>query len=97
MLFIHMMNSTMKQVHVEFELPSLLASQAGLDLNNISQHVRLLVALFLYEHQRISLGKACELGGISQWEFAELNRQFAIPVHYSPEDLTEDMEKLAHA
>ncbi len=90
------MNAAMQQVHVEFDLPGLLASQAGLDLNNISQHVRLMVALFLYEHQRISLGKACELGGINQWEFADLNRQFQIPAHYSEHDLADDMQRLAH-
>lgn len=84
----------MKSLHVEFDLPMLFASQAGLDIKNISRDVRLMFALFLYEHRRISLGKACELGGISQWEFFELNRQLGIPLQYSAEDFTEDMERL---
>lgn len=86
----------MTSLHVEFEFPTLLASQAGLDINNISKDVRLMFALFLYEHRRISLGKACELGGINQWEFADMNRRLAIPLPYSAQDLTEDMERLSH-
>lgn len=86
----------MTSVHVEFDIPTLLASQAGLNIQNISQEVRLMFALFLYEHRRISLGKACELGGINQWEFADLNRQLGIPVQYSNQDLSEDLGKLAN-
>lgn len=87
----------MTSLRVEFEIPTLLASQAGLNIQNINQDVRLMFALFLYEHRRVSLGKACELGGINQWEFAELNRQLGIPVQYSNQDLAEDVERLANA
>ena len=55
----------MKQLRVEFDLPALLASQAGLDLDNLSQEARRLLALFLFEHRRLSLGKACEIGGMA--------------------------------
>lgn len=89
------MNTMMQQVRIEFELPALLASQAGLNLRDVSRDVKLMLALFLYEHRRISLGKACELGGISQWEFADMNRRLGIPLIYSAEDLAEDMERLA--
>jgi predicted HTH domain antitoxin len=86
----------MPNVHVEFELPTVLVSQAGLDPQDINREVRLMLALFLYEHKRISLEKACELGGISQWEFADLIRQMGIPLHYSTTDLAEDLERLAN-
>ena len=86
----------MKTLHVEFELPAILASQAGLDIDDISQDVRRMFALFLYEHKRISLSKACEIGGMSLWEFADLNHQLGIPFHYSTEDFNEDMLKLAN-
>jgi len=85
----------MNSLHVEFDLPVVIASQAGLDVDNISQEVRRMFALFLYEHRRVSLGKACELAGITQWEFADMNRQLGIPFHYSAEDLGEDMKRLA--
>lgn len=87
----------MTSLRVEFEIPTLLASQAGLNIQNINQDVRLMFALFLYEHRRVSLGKACELGGINQWEFADLNRQLGIPGQYSNQDLSEDLERLANA
>jgi predicted HTH domain antitoxin len=84
----------MKNVHVEFELPALLANQAGLNGENVGQQARRMLALFLYEHKRISLGKACEIGDMSYWEFADLNRQLGIPFHYSQADLAEDLTRL---
>jgi predicted HTH domain antitoxin len=86
----------MKNIHVEFELPPLLAQQAGLSGEDASQQVRRLLALFLYQHGRLSLGKACELGGMSYWEFADLNRQLGIPFHYSQDDLAEDLTRLSN-
>ena len=86
----------MKNIHIEFDLPALLAHQAGLNEENINQQARRILALFLFEHRRISLGKACELGNMSYWEFADLNRQLAIPFHYSQDDLTEDMTRLSN-
>jgi len=85
----------MTSLHVEFDLPTVLISQVGLDTNNVSRDVRRMFALFLYEHKRISLSKACELGGVSLWEFTELNRQLGISLPYSVEDLNEDMQRLA--
>lgn len=86
----------MQTLHIEFDLPSLFISQTGLDTDNVSQEVRRIFALFLYEHGRISLGKACEIGGISLWEFADINRQLNIPFRYSTQELSEDLSKLAH-
>ena len=85
----------MQTLHIEFDLPALFISQTGLDTNNISQEVRRILALFLYEHGRVSLGKACEIGGMSLWEFAEMNRQLDIPFRYSTQELNEDLSKLA--
>ena len=86
----------MENIHIEFDLPSLLASQAGLGHDNSSQQARRMLALFLYEHKRLSLGKACEIGEMSYWEFADLNRQLGIPFHYSQDDLTEDLKRLSN-
>lgn len=86
----------MKSVHIEFELPALLASQVGLNERNLNQQVRRTLALFLFEHKRISLGKACEIGDMSYWEFADLNRQLGISFHYSHDDLAEDLTRLSN-
>ncbi len=85
----------MNTLTVNFELPMMLVSQAGLNPENISQEVRRIVAMFLYDHKRISLSKACEISEISQWEFFEMNRHLGIPFHYTREDLKRDMEKLS--
>ena len=86
------MNNTLK---VNFELPTTVVSQAGLNFDDISKDVKKMFAIFLYEHKHISLSKACEVGGFSQWEFFEMNRQFGIPMQYTQNDLKEDMKKLA--
>jgi predicted HTH domain antitoxin len=86
----------MNALHIEFDLPSLLATQAGFDAENATAEVRRMLALFLYEHQRLSLGKAMEVAEISYWELAELNRQLGIPIRYSRQDLEEDLNRLAH-
>lgn len=84
----------MNTLNVCFDLPAIVAAQAGLNRDTISQDVKRFFTIFLYEHQLISLSKACELSGMIQWEFFELNRQLDIPVHYTQSDLTRDMEKL---
>jgi len=86
------MNSTV----INFELPTFLIQQLGLNTQAINQEVRRMVALFLYEHQRISLSKACEIGGFNLWEFFELNRQLAIELPYTVDDLDDDLARLAH-
>ena len=86
----------MNSLHIEFELPMILATQAELDIDNINQEVRRMFALFLYEHKRISLSKACEIGAMSLWEFADMNHRLGIPLHYSAKDLNEDMIRLSN-
>jgi len=85
----------MNTLSVKFELPIIIASQVGLNFDNISRDVKQIFAMFLYEHKHISLSKACEVGGFSQWEFFEMNRQLSIPMHYTQNELERDMEKLS--
>lgn len=68
----------MSSVHVEFDLPANLIIQAGLDTEKPTDEIRRILALFLYEHRRLSLGKACEFGNMSYWEFADLNARLGI-------------------
>lgn len=87
----------MNQMHVEFNIPAPLGALVGLTPETASDQARRMLALFLYEHGRISLGKACELGGFSQWEFAEMNRELAIPLAVRENELKEDLARLADA
>ena len=84
----------MQTVHVEFELPLPTAMAIGLNATNAKQETLKMLALFLYERGQISLGKACEIGGFTQWEFTEMNRQLNIPTQYTPEDLQADLQRL---
>jgi predicted HTH domain antitoxin len=83
-----------KSVHIEFYFPQMLASQIGLQPENAGQEIRRILALFFYEHGQISLGKACEIGGMSEWEFSE--KKWGIPIDYSKDDLNDDMGRLSH-
>jgi predicted HTH domain antitoxin len=85
----------MNSLHIKFELPASTAIQVGLKPETAGLEARKIVALFLYEHKRISLGKACELGGMSYWEFAERNHELSIPITYSNADLQADLRRMA--
>ena len=86
----------MNTVHVEFDIPTNLIFQAGMNAEDAAGETRRILALFLYEHKRLSLGKACELGNMSYWEFADLNTQLGIPIAYGQEDLAADRNRLSH-
>lgn len=86
----------MNNMRINFELPTAVISQAGLNPNSLSADVKKMLAVFLYEHKRISLSKACEVGAMSQWEFFEMNKQFGISLNYSKNDFTTDVEKLSN-
>ncbi|MFM8333537.1 MAG: UPF0175 family protein [Candidatus Methylumidiphilus sp.] len=86
----------MNTVHVEFDIPANLIVQAGMNADDAAGEARRMLALFLYEHKRLSLGKACELGNMSYWEFADMNTRLGIPLAYTEEDLAEDRKRLHH-
>ena len=52
------------------------------------------IAVHLYEQQRLSIGKARELAGMSLWEFRQLLASRRIHPHYDVEDLDEDLDTL---
>lgn len=85
----------MQNLHIELDMPLPIATELGLSAANAGQEVRRMLALFLYEHGRISLGKACELGGFSQWEFSEMNRELKISTSYTAQDLQTDLARLS--
>ena len=53
-----------------------------------------MIALFLYERGKLSIGKACELCGFSQWDFLELNKNYKIDLNYTDKDLEADLIRL---
>jgi len=84
----------MADLHIEFDMPSPVAAELGLTGANAAGEVGRMIALSLYEHGRISLGKACKLGGFTQWDFADMNRSLEIPLRYGIQDLADDLARL---
>ena len=59
------------------------------------QEVKQELALALYAQQRLSIGKARELAGMSLWDFRQLLGSRRIPAHFDEADLAEDLAALA--
>ena len=72
------------------QIPQEALALAGLDDQSDSERARLLVALELFREERVSLGRAAELAGLSIEEFMEFSAQRQVPSHYSDDDLVED-------
>ncbi|HRF63887.1 MAG TPA: UPF0175 family protein [Candidatus Competibacter sp.] len=69
--------------------------QAVLDAAQMNtQDVRRELALTLYAQQRLSLGKARELAGLSLWEFRQWLATRRIEAHYDTDDLQDDLDAL---
>ena len=52
------------------------------------------LAVSLYAQGRLSIGKACELAGLSLWKFSQLLTSRRISPHYDVTDLDEDVATL---
>jgi len=58
-----------------------------------AEDARFLLAMKLWETERISLGQAAEMAGHSKRAFMELLGRYAVPVFsYPPEDLEQEAE-----
>ncbi len=58
----------------------------------LEERLRIELALRLYEKGIASLGQARRIAGLSKWDFLELLAREGIPLHYSEEELREDLE-----
>lgn len=66
--------------------------QDVLDSSHLSvEELKAELALALYGGNKLSLGKARELSGLSLWEFRQLQQQHGIPAHFDDEDLDEEL------
>lgn len=69
---------------IELELPSTVSAEEA----------RLLLAVKLYEAQRLSLGKAAEFAGYSVRTFAELLARYGVALYrYPPEELEIEVQR----
>ncbi len=54
------------------------------------------LALLLYQQDRLTLGQASQLAGISQGRFQHLLASRAIPMHYDEAEFEADLKALNH-
>lgn len=69
-------------------------ASAGMDPASTAAEFRLLLAVKLFELQRMSLGQAAEMAGLSLWEFdAALSKLRVSPMNLSSADLADDLAR----
>ena len=73
---------------VVIEVPEGLRIPPG----ELEERLRVELALRLYEKGIASLGQARRIAGLSKWDFLELLAREGIPLHYTEEELREDLE-----
>jgi predicted HTH domain antitoxin len=73
------------------EIPDDVSQAMRLPPLEIEARLRLELAISLYSQQILSLGKAAELAGISRWELNGALAKRDVPMHYTPDDLAEDL------
>ena len=72
------------------EIPQDVLDSARLTIGEL----KIELAVSLYAQGRLSIGKACELAGVSLWEFRQLLTSRRISPHYDVTDLDEDVAML---
>jgi len=80
---------------VRVVIPEDLLRAAQVSPRQANSEVKKILVLYLYARGNISLAKAAEWLGISQWEFFELNKEWGLPIHYDTEEYREDQAVLA--
>ncbi|MCD6189848.1 MAG: UPF0175 family protein [Thermococcus sp.] len=79
-------------IFVKVEFPTDVARIIG--TKNLDSEVRLLTAIELYREDKVSLGKAAEIAGLSTREFLYELRKRDIPINYDLEELKRDIETI---
>lgn len=72
-------------------IPSSLVQEMKLPPDTIREEITNELALSLYQRGIITSAQACRLTGLDRFQFEELLWKRHIPVHYSEEDLNQDI------
>ncbi len=78
---------------VDVKLPSALLKAANLEESSLSEEAARLLALELYREDKVSLGRAAELGHTPLAAFMDFAAKHGVPpLRYSFEDLEEERQ-----
>lgn len=72
------------------EIPRDVLDSAGLTIPELKAEL----AVYLYAQDRLSIGKARELAGMTTWDFRQVLASRRISPHYDVADLEEDIATL---
>ena len=89
---------TANSARIELDLPEdVLFAMRGFGKPDIIQHkLKVALAIFLFQEETISLGKAIELAEMSRGQFIELLQSHGIAAYeYTEQDLARDQEAIA--
>lgn len=73
------------------EIPDEVSQAMRLPPPEAAARLRLELAVSLYAQQILSLGKAAELAEMPTWELNGILAKRVVPMHYTSEDLAEDV------
>ncbi len=74
------------------EIPGDVADALRLPELEKVQRLRLELSVSLYSQGILGLGKAAQLAGFSRSEMSRVLAERKVPMHYGPEELSEDLQ-----
>ena len=82
---------------VTLALPDDLAQSFGSSPEQVSARVAVDLAVYYYETDEVSMGKAVELSGLRRWEFERILAERAALRNYNTDELDSDLDWTAQA
>ena len=83
-----------ENVEIMLKLPKSILALMGSTETNIGQSIIETVAVALYHHRQISLGKASEIAGIPVEQMNQILTKYGVSLDYTAEDAAQDWNTL---
>lgn len=84
----------MSSIKVELEIPEEILLSAKIPRKRLNEEVKKLFSFELYREGLLSLGKLCELSGITKWDFFEINKKAKIPLNITEDEWEKDKKTI---
>ncbi len=76
---------------VTLEIPDDVSQAMRVPTPELEARLRLELAVALYAQQVLSLGKTAQLAGLTRFEMNSVLARRSVPMHYSAQELAEDL------
>ena len=84
---------TLQTINIEFPFDILLTINES--ENELKKRIKISLAIQLYSQQKVTIGKASQIAGVSRFEFETILSEDKIPIsNLDLEDVLGDIEKL---